>query len=198
MRAVLPSSSSASLESLTYLTTTSSIRCKCGHESRTEGHSDRALPVPITPRIPNGTLAHYVHKYMVEVIEGYKCEKCKDESKKHRKQLIGHAPDILAVQIKRFNWNGSKDNHPVPTDATLNLDQYRDTTNRETLSYELTAVVKHAGTTGSGHYICSAKGPDGAWYSFDDERVSKCSVTEATNPKSRFTPYLLYFQRKET
>jgi ubiquitin carboxyl-terminal hydrolase 36/42 len=198
MRAVIPSSSFASLESFTQITTTSAIRCKCGHESRTEGHSDHALPVPITPRIQNGTLAHYLHKYMVEVIEGYRCEMCKDESRKHRKQLIGHAPNILAVQLKRFNWNGSKDNSPITINTTLNLDQYRDTSNRDHLAYELTAMVKHAGSTNSGHYICSAKGPNGAWYCFDDDRVSKSSVSDATSSKSRFTPYLLFFQRKET
>lgn len=198
IRAVIPSSSFASLDSFMQLTTTSAIRCKCGHVSSTEGHSDRALPIPITPRIQNGTLAHYLHKYMVEIIEGYRCEKCKDDAKKHRKILIGHAPDILAVQLKRFNWNGTKDNSPITINTTLDLNKYRDTNNHDHLIYELSAVIKHAGTASFGHYICSAKGPDGVWYCFDDESVSKSSVSDATSSKSRFTPYLLFFQRKET
>src|ERR1700709_2100076 len=107
------------------LVTTSAIRCKCGHESRTEGHPDRILPVPIIPKIRKGTLLGYLQKYMVEVINDYRCEKCMDMSQKRRVQLITHAPDILAVQLKRFDWQGNKDTSPIIIDTTLNLDKYR-------------------------------------------------------------------------
>src|SRR4051812_28178501 len=153
------------------ITTTSTIKCKCGHESRTEGHSDRALPVAITPKLPNGTLAQYLQKYMVEVIDGYKCEKCKDESEKNRVQLIEHGPDILAVQLKRFHWDGKKDSSIIGINPVLHLDKYRSDNNKQHLEYHLTAVIKHSGSAGFGHYICSAKSSDGAWYCFNDEKV---------------------------
>jgi ubiquitin carboxyl-terminal hydrolase 36/42 len=135
---------------------------------------------------------------MVEVIEGYKCEKCKDESEKHRVQLIGHAPDILAVQLKRFRWDGAKDSSFVGINPSLDLDKYRDTHNLDSLKYELTAVIKHGGGARFGHYICCAKGPDGAWYDFNDMSVTRINIGEATSTKSGFTPYLMFYQRKET
>lgn len=201
MRAVMPSSTFASLQSFTHLITASAIRCKCGHESRTEGHTDRGFSLAITPKIQNGTVAQYLHRYMIEVIEGYKCEKCKDDSKKHRVLLIDHAPDILCVQLKRFRWDGTKDSSPVGIDTTLILDKYRDTANTDHLWYSLTAVIKHQGNGGFGHYICYSKGPDGAWYKFNDSSVSRSSEGDATSSHGSnggFTPYMVFYQRKET
>jgi ubiquitin carboxyl-terminal hydrolase 10 len=140
----------------------------------------------------------YLDKYMVEVVEGYKCEKCKDSSKKQRVLLIRHSPDILTVQLKRFNWDGTKINTPVRIPTTLDLEEYRDVGNDHSMRYQLTAVIKHAGSGGFGHYICDAKAGDGEWYRFDDDTKSKCSAAEATSSlKSGFTPYILFFRRKQ-
>ena len=139
----------------------------------------------------------YLDKYMVEVVEGYKCEKCEDSSKKQRVLLIGHGPDILTVQLKRFDWDGTKVHTPVRIPTSLDLDEYRDVGNDNQMRYQLTAVIKHAGSGGFGHYVCDAKAGDGEWYHFDDDRKSKCSAAEATSSsKSGFTPYILFFKRK--
>lgn len=187
-----------SLESITQVITTSAISCHCGHESRTAGHSDRTLPIAINPRIPSGTLAQYVHRYMIEPIEGYRCARCKDTKRtKYRRSTIEHAPEILTLQLKRFNYDGRKISTDVPIPSSLDLGPYRDEGNAETMKYELSAVIKHAGSLTGGHYICCSKGPDGQWYGFDDDRVVKASLRAATGCGSGFTPYLLFFQRVE-
>lgn len=134
---------------------------------------------------------------MVEEIEGYRCEQCSDERRKRRVLLVGFSPDILTVQLKRFDWNGTKVNTPVQIPATLDLDAYRDVDNNASMRYELMAVIKHAGSGGFGHYICDARAGDGQWYRFDDKRRSASSVAEATESKRGFTPYILYFKRVE-
>lgn len=139
----------------------------------------------------------YLQKYMVEVVEDYKCEKCEDGGEKQRVLLIGHCPDILTVQLKRFDWDGTKVNTPVRIPATLDLDEYRDVGNDNKMRYELTAVIKHAGDSGFGHYVCDARASDGEWYHFDDDRKSRSSVVRATASKSGFTPYILFFKRSE-
>lgn len=199
IRSALPSSVFSSFEALMHLGTISVIRCpKCGHESRTTGGEDRGISLPITPRIANGSVDQYLQKYLVEVIEDYSCESCKDKaSKKKRVLLISHAPDILAVQLKRFDYNGTKDSSYVGINTSFDLGRFRDPDNHGRLCYELSAVIKHAGTSGFGHYTCSAKGPDGNWYNFNDRSISKSSAAEATG-KGPFTPYILYYQRNDS
>ena len=178
---------------------TTTICChNCGYESRTNGHEDRALPVPIHPAISNGTLGMYLQKYMVETVEGYRCNQCKDSTTdKHRKQLIGYAPDILTVQLKRTGIDGRKLNTHVTIDPVLNLTSYRDTAEGSQLRYELNAVIKHRGTLNFGHYISFAKGPDSTWNEYDDKRKTTSTLGAAISSKDNWTPYLLFFQRKK-
>lgn len=134
---------------------------------------------------------------MVEQVEGYRCEKCNDESRKRRHLLVGFGPDVLTVQLKRFEWNGTKVNTVVRIPTTLDLDAYRDVGNTDCMRYQLTAVIKHAGSGGFGHYICDARAADGQWYRFDDRRKTASSAEEATSSRRGFTPYILYFKRED-
>ncbi|KAH8820518.1 hypothetical protein F5884DRAFT_866335 [Xylogone sp. PMI_703] len=202
IREEVPSEFFAYLEASHLLVTNSVVKCnRCGKESKTEAHTEGGLSVPIQPAIrpKPGSLTAYLQRYMDEVVEDYRCEGCQDKGKKSRTQNIQHAPDILLVQLKRFNWDGSKDSSPVSISVGLDLNRYRDTENKSPLRYELTAVIQHSGSTGFGHYICSAKGPDGKWRCFNDSSVSSTDIAAAVggNGRNSFTPYMLYFQRKE-
>lgn len=136
---------------------------------------------------------------MIEVVDGYRCDKCHDAKKtKHRLILINHAPEILTVVLKRFTHDGHKISTRVSIGASLDLGAYRDADNTEDMKYDLSAVVQHSGGLTGGHYICNAKGPDGAWYTFDDNHMMKSSLREATDPRQGFTPYLLFYQRRQT
>ncbi|KAH8593345.1 hypothetical protein B0O99DRAFT_596566 [Bisporella sp. PMI_857] len=200
LRDELPTTGRSSLDSLMYITTASVVTCaKCGHISRSTDHKDRVLSIPIKPRIQKGAVSSYLTKYMIETVEDYKCESCSDKSDKTRRILISHAPDVLAVQLKRFEWNGAKDSAMVGINLTLDLDLYSEAkaTEPQRMTYRLNSVVKHAGNSGFGHYICSALGPDNKWYTFDDQGVSRSSVIDATQQRGKFTPYLLFYQRDE-
>jgi ubiquitin carboxyl-terminal hydrolase 10 len=138
------------------MVTTSVIKCSCGHASKTKGHDDGSISLPIAPAIRNGTLVHYLKKYMTEQIDGYRCEECRDTSMKYRTQRISHAPEILTVQLKRFKYDGKKDFTPIIIPTTLDLNEFRDAGYTDQLHYELSAVIKHSGwDTKSGHYISS-------------------------------------------
>ncbi|RFU32698.1 hypothetical protein B7463_g3648, partial [Scytalidium lignicola] len=202
IREEVPSEFFAYLEASHLLVTNSIVKCnRCGKESKTEAHTEGGLSVPIQPAIrpKPGSLTAYLQRYMDEIVEDYRCEGCQDKGKKFRTQNIQHAPDILLVQLKRFSWDGSKDSSPVSISVGLDLNRYRDTENESQLRYELTAVIQHSGSTGSGHYVCSARGPDGKWYCFNDSTVSTTDIAAAVggNGRGLFTPYMLYFQRKE-
>lgn len=129
---------------------------------------------------------------MVEAVADYE-----NRREKSRYQEITHAPDTLLVQLKRFDWDGRKDSFPVAFDTSLSLDEHCSVDNQDPSRYELSAVILHRGSTGSGHYICQAKGEDGSWLEFDDHFAERISLKTVLSAKGTgFTPYLLFFQRK--
>ncbi len=182
----------------------SEIKCnKCGHVSKTEGNNERHLSVPIKVPGVGPHLQLYIKDYMDEVVQGYRCgnEKCKDTSDKHRIQKIAYAPDVLLVQLKRFDHRGRKDSSRLHYGLRLDLSPHAANNNLGPLTYDLTAVISHAGSASFGHYICLAKSPDGSWTEFDDIDVWNSNVKEAINPgviSRDWTPYLLFYQRSKT
>jgi ubiquitin C-terminal hydrolase len=181
----------------------SSTTCKsCGYVSSTVGDIEGTLAIDIKPRIPGGgDLGAYVQQYLTYKVCGYKCDHCKDATTdKQRSRKLAHSPDIVTVQLKRFNWAGQKDSHPVPINTLLNLNANRTSNNKSNSGYELSAVVLHQGSLNGGHYISMAKGADGQWLEFDDNHVSRVSGGEmaALTDKGKaggFTPYLCFYQR---
>jgi ubiquitin C-terminal hydrolase len=157
-----------------------------------------SLPLPLAPAIkPTGTLAAYLRRFMAEKVQDYRCDSCKDNTTtKERKQLINYAPDIISFQLKRTDNFGRKLNTVVAINPSIDLSSYLEA-GHAPLHYELTAIIKHKGTPQSGHYIAFSKGPDGEWYGFDDSRKAKTSFATAISASTGFTPYILYFRRKE-
>jgi ubiquitin C-terminal hydrolase len=144
---------------------------------------------------------------MDEIVDGYRCEKegCNSMAEKHRVQKIVHGSDILLIQLKRFNWHGSKDSARISFTEKLDLSRHGSDQSKGSLKYELTAVVCHQGSTGFGHYICVAKTdfkpPRGEWKEYDDHTLYDATVNSALNPAKEigkdWTPYLLFYKRSE-
>lgn len=185
------------MQSIMQLVLSSRITCdNCHNVSVGNLQDELALSVPLKPRIKDGSLSSYLHKYLDETIEGYRCEKCKVQGDVHRVQSISHAPDILFVQLKRFGYDGRKDKLQLPIDHTLDLSPYRDPSgSTDSMEYELVASVSHFGSLDFGHYICDARGPDGRWNCFNDAHRDATTLTKALRGNQ---PYLLLYQRKQT
>ena len=170
---------------------------KCGNVSTNQNEVEGTISVPIQPRIADGDLSKYLQKYFHDHVFGFKCDKCKDDAKKYRPRQIAHSPDVVLIQLKRFSAMGRKDSFPVPFSTTLDLNSYRTPGNKSNSTYDLSAVISHSGSTGSGHYRCAAKGTDEFWNIFDDSRVIPVNEKQAINPGDGkgWTPYLLFFRR---
>jgi ubiquitin C-terminal hydrolase len=181
----------------------SEIKCgKCGHVSKTLGNNERHLSIPIkVPDLVGRHLQLLVKAYMDEVIQGYRCEneKCKHVSDKHRIQKIAYAPDVLLIQLKRFNFRGQKDSSKVQYGNRLDLSPHTGNTSLGPLLYDLTAVISHSGSTSFGHYHCIAK-TDDFWADFDDLNRTPSNIRQALNPSlidRDWTPYLLFYERNK-
>lgn len=182
-------------KALTTCVLQSTITCgKCGHKSTTR-HEDIGLSLPLRPRSKNGDLTSLICQYLVERLD-YRCERCKTLARNLRTQFMAVTPACLVIQLKRFDYTGNKDNCHVPFTTTLDLTPHSKGNGLAAI-YDLCAVVSHAGSVRSGHYVCLAKGPGGQWKEFDDEVVRPVKdVIAATRAQGNgsFTPYLLFFQ----
>lgn len=180
----------------------SEIKCEnCGYASRSDGNEERLLSIPIRPKLQNSTLEAYIIKYMEEIIHDYTCEKCKFKSNKQRNQKIVYAPDVLLVQLKRFNHNGQKDSLRVNYRSDLDLSRFSADASQGPLSYELKSIVSHTGGTAGGHYVAMVRSHSSKqWIEFDDDYVRSVSLDRVLDPSKGnygFTPYLLVFERKQ-
>ena len=129
------------------------------------------------------------------LIPGRRCDDCSTTADTVQTVCLETSPDVLVLQLVRFNADGSKNMARISFREHLNLTQF--TTDREhPVHYRLVSVVHHQGAIDGGHYICAAKGPTGAWNEINDKQVRRnVRIGAALKPKDDFTPYLLFYVR---
>ena len=126
------------------------------------------------------------------------CPQCKEHRQAFKKFDVWTLPELLVVQLKRFNFNNhSRDKIEALVDFPidgLDLAQYVKTAPDGSI-YDLYAVSNHMGGLNGGHYTAYAKNPTSAqWYSFNDSWVSK--VQDAESIKSS-AAYMLFYRRRQ-
>jgi len=161
-------------------------------------------------------LSAHIARYFADEVSDARCANpaCQSLRTRPRHRTVAAAPEVLFVQLQRFEstysattraFKTSKITRHVPVPETLDLSAHAaDAARREigTWRYRLGGVVAHAGTLRFGHYISYAVGPDGRVAKFDDDTVSASSVKEMLRPEGSFTPYILTYlaceQKKST
>lgn len=128
----------------------------------------------------------------------YSCEKCNKLRNGVKFSRVLALPEMLCVHLKRFRHDlsySSKISSPVIFPLTgLDMRQYlhRDCKSKVS-TYDLTAVICHHGTVGSGHYICYAKHhPTERWFEYDDQTVTQVSAETVQNCEA----YVLFYQKQ--
>ncbi|MCP9263418.1 hypothetical protein DINM_006220 [Dirofilaria immitis] len=126
-----------------------------------------------------------------EVLNNFKCTTCKRTTQIQRSSRILRAPNILLIQLKRFNSFGGK----IGVHVNFSF-ECRTTNNiyiRESHTYELTGIIQHMGNAVEhGHYIAVVRGFDArSYYLFDDEQRHRISLSELQNIQA----YILLYVR---
>ena len=127
----------------------------------------------------------------------YSCEKCNKLRNGIKFSRVLALPEMLCVHLKRFRHDlsySSKISSPVIFTLTgLDMRQYLHKDCKSKVStYDLSAVICHHGTVGSGHYICYAKhAPTDKWYEYDDTTVTHVSAETVQNCEA----YVLFYQK---
>lgn len=119
--------------------------------------------------------------FQKELIEGYSCPIC---SKKniYINYKMEEAPDILSIQLKRFNNQGMKLNKRIKVEDVLNVKE----------CYNLKALISHEGSSGSGHYVSIIKHEKG-YILFDDETVT--NIDEQDKIINESLIYMLFYEK---
>ena len=128
-----------------------------------------------------------------ERLEGWRCSSClhvQDVDKSIKLEVV---PEVLVIQLKRFDESGDKKMDRISFPEYLDLSPY--TKGESSDKYGLTCVVHHRASLHSGHYITVAKCPNGQWMQIDDNTVTPARLRAARNPPGGWTPYILFYHR---
>lgn len=129
----------------------------------------------------------------------YFCDKCKVHSDAERQVILDDAPTNLILVLKHFKYDRSfhtrrKLLHKVHHDEVVFLNTRRkDGCFR--LKYKLYATIVHSGMNiDSGHYYTYAVNEEDEWFKFNDNHISRSSLSEVKSLNSFNTPYILFYE----
>ena len=137
-------------------------------------------------------LALFSRKDMLNGRNRYKCEHCKKLCDASKQMFIASPPNILCMQLKRFEFTASgqrKISNYVSYPEALDL-PYHTGHKVHHKQYDLYGVLVHSGNTSrSGHYYSFVKAPNDIWYCMDDSSVSQIKKTKILQQNA----YILFY-----
>jgi ubiquitin carboxyl-terminal hydrolase 4/11/15 len=130
------------------------------------------------------------------------CAKCKKHQEAFKKMDIYKPPNYLIIQFKRFKVRSNsavvamfanKKNdcfidYPI---EGLDISNYISGEIKDDSLYDLFAISQHFGSLSSGHYTALCKN-FGNWYEFDDEKISRVSLSDVVTSSA----YMLFYKKK--
>ena len=158
---------------------------------------DSALDINLDIKLTStkGSLSSCLDRYFSEeILHHFTCTKCYLKKDAKRSMRFKVLPNILAIQLKRFEVSNNvanprqKIDTPIYFPVNLDMSPYSKDYN---CWYELNAVVLHKGKLDSGHYSMYTKHNE-RWFHFDDHKVECVSIEDVLNTKA----YLLFYSRK--
>lgn len=169
------------------------------------------VPVPI----PNTVLSLYdcIDQFIKpEIVEGVMCDKCKVRCNAMKQLSFWTLPQVLIVQLKRFDHHLRKIDRFVQAPLKLNMTQYvthprvaeKIRENPDALQmYDLRGVVCHSGQLNGGHYTAKCWRPDqvknegGRWIFCNDASVRPMAEAELQSPQNYIFFYEMTAKTKE-
>ena len=103
-------------------------------------------------------------------------------------------PNILIIDIKRYNMQGKKLNHLISSDLdNVDFSKYILGYNKYSYIYELYGVCNHSGNTHGGHYTSIIKNANNKWYEFNDTNITEIRENKIISNKS----YCFFYRKKK-
>lgn len=174
------------------------LKCaKCHYVSeRFDDFLDLSLEINNGIKSVKGALKHFTAVETLDDSNAWKCTSCRQLNRAEKGMTIESCPNVLVVQLKRFDMMfGKIKKHiefPVSLDISAGMSKGSEDRRRGRSKYELHAVLVHAGfSTDCGHYYAFVKGSSGQWYEMNDDTVRWVSVDTVLQQKA----YMLFYSR---
>ncbi|KAH1237523.1 Ubiquitin carboxyl-terminal hydrolase 25 [Glycine max] len=173
----------------------SQVKCLCcGYESN---KVDEIMDISLDVFHSNSLKDSMQKFFQPEVLDGnnkYKCDSCKKLVAAKKQMSILQAPNILVIQLKRFEGIlGGKIDKAVAFEEVLVLSSFMCKASQDPQpEYKLFGTIVHSGySPESGHYYAYIKDAMGRWYCCDDSCVTVATLQEVLSEKV----YILFFSR---
>ncbi|KAJ4842318.1 hypothetical protein Tsubulata_039691 [Turnera subulata] len=168
------------------------LSCHC-ESNKVDEIMDISLDV-----LHSASLKDALHKFFrPEILDGnnkYKCDNCKKLVAARKQMSILEAPNVLVIQLKRFEGMfGGKIDKPIAFEEVLLLSGFMSKASQDPQpEYNLFGTIVHSGySPESGHYYAYIKDASGRWYCCNDSYVSLSNLQDVLSEKV----YILFFSR---
>jgi ubiquitin carboxyl-terminal hydrolase 8 len=153
------------------------------------------LPIPQNNKSPHliDCFDYYVEGEILDGENAWYNEDTKEKINIRKKIQFWSFPNILVIDLKRFNSRNQKNQIFVsfPIDD-LDLTKYVIGYKKESYHYELYGVCNHSGNVLGGHYTAYVKNANNKWYHFNDTSISEVGLIDSIiSPKA----YCLFYRK---
>uniref|UniRef100_A0A6C0IHF9 USP domain-containing protein n=1 Tax=viral metagenome TaxID=1070528 RepID=A0A6C0IHF9_9ZZZZ len=153
------------------------------------------LPIPQNNKSPHliDCFNYYVEGEILDGENAWYNEDTKEKINIRKKIQFWSFPNILVIDLKRFNSRNQKNQILVsfPIDD-LDLSNYVIGYKKESYHYELYGVCNHSGNVLGGHYTAYVKNANKKWYHFNDTSISEVGLIDSiVSPKA----YCLFYRK---
>ncbi|XBJ17082.1 hypothetical protein VPH35_008576 [Triticum aestivum] len=146
--------------------------------------------------IPMATVMDALKSFTkIEVFENYGCDGCKSRVNMEKQLKVEQAPEVLVIQLKRFQNFGShitKIEDCMMYHEELDLNPFMSSPDNKPQKYDLYGVVEHEGAPSNGHYVCYIRSSRTNWFHFNDSKVMKINDVMALESEA----YLLFYAKQ--
>lgn len=154
------------------------------------------LPIPPDNKSPNllDCFDLYVESELLNGDNGIKIETTGEKIEAKKNLMFWSFPDILVIDIKRFNATNRKNQIMVDFPLeNLNLSKYVIGYDKDSYIYDLYGVCNHSGSVYGGHYTSFVKNANDKWYYYNDTSVSEVGMAQQIlSPKA----YCFFYRKR--
>lgn len=153
------------------------------------------LPIPQNNKSPHliDCFDFYVEGEILQGDNAWYNEDTKEKINIRKKIQFWSFPNILVIDLKRFNAKNQKNQILVTFPIEdLDLTKYVIGYKKESYHYELYGVCNHSGNVLGGHYTSYVKNANNKWYHFNDTSISEVGLIDSiVSPKA----YCLFYRK---
>lgn len=157
-----------------------------------------SLPLPQGNKNSIGSISirdcfeEYCRQELLDEDNKWYNEDTKKKEVVYKRHMFWSLPEVLVVDVKRFNRNGTKIMKPIQLDMELSMADLMVGYNKENSNYELYGVCNHSGNCSGGHYTAHIKCADSKWYLFNDTIVTE---DKKFSGRDNVLGYTLFYKR---